>query len=57
MLGFGQLPLADVVRQAIYGRLARYEDVNDAERLFPSKIANASHSSDNANLHHEVWQR
>ena len=37
MLGFGQLPLADVVRQAIYSRLARYEDVNDAERLFPGK--------------------
>ena len=28
-----QLPLADLVRQSIYSRLAGYEDVNDAERL------------------------
>ena len=28
-----QLPLADLVRQSIYRRLAGYEDVNDAERL------------------------
>ena len=28
-----QLPLADLVRQSIYSRLATYEDVNDAERL------------------------
>ena len=28
-----RLPLADLLRQSIYGRLAGYEDVNDAERL------------------------
>ncbi len=28
-----QLPLAELVRQSIYSRLAGYEDVNDAERL------------------------
>ena len=28
-----QLPLADLLRQSIYGRMAGYEDVNDAERL------------------------
>lgn len=29
-----QLPLADLLRQSIYSRLAGYEDVNDAARLF-----------------------
>jgi hypothetical protein len=28
-----QFPLADLVRQSVYSRLAGYEDVNDAERL------------------------
>jgi len=28
-----QLPLADLVRQSVYSRLAGYDDVNDAERL------------------------
>lgn len=28
-----QFPLADLLRQSIYSRLAGYEDVNDAERL------------------------
>ena len=28
-----QLPLADLVRQSVYSRLAGYEDVNDDERL------------------------
>jgi len=28
-----QFPLADLFRQSVYGRLAGYEDVNDAERL------------------------
>jgi DDE family transposase len=28
-----QLPLADLLRQRVYSRLAGYEDVNDAERL------------------------
>ena len=29
-----QLPLADLLRQSVCSRLAGYEDVNDAERLF-----------------------
>src|ERR1700675_4074620 len=29
-----QLPLADLLRQSIYSRLAGYEDVNDAECLY-----------------------
>jgi hypothetical protein len=29
-----QLPMADLLRQAVYGRSAGYEDVNDAERLW-----------------------
>jgi len=28
-----QLPLADLLRQSVYSRVAGYEDVNDAERL------------------------
>jgi hypothetical protein len=28
-----RLPLADLLRQSLYSRLAGYEDVNDAERL------------------------
>ena len=28
-----QFPLADLIRQSIYRRLAGYEDINDAERL------------------------
>jgi hypothetical protein len=28
-----QFPLADLLRQSVYGRLAGYEDVKDAERL------------------------
>jgi hypothetical protein len=27
------MPMADLLRQAVYSRLAGYEDVNDAERL------------------------
>ncbi len=29
-----QLPLADLLRQSVYSRVAGYEDGNDAERLF-----------------------
>jgi hypothetical protein len=28
-----QLPLADLLRQSVYKRLAGYEDVNDAQQL------------------------
>jgi hypothetical protein len=28
-----QLPIADLLRQSVYSRMAGYEDVNDAERL------------------------
>ena len=28
-----QLPLADLLRQSVYSRIAGYEDVNDAERV------------------------
>jgi hypothetical protein len=28
-----RLPLADLLRQSVYSRIAGYEDVNDAERL------------------------
>src|SRR5450756_3095647 len=28
-----QLPMADLLRQSVYSRLAGYEDMNDAERL------------------------
>ena len=28
-----QIPLADLLRQSVYSRLAGYEDVNDAERV------------------------
>jgi len=28
-----QLPIADLLRQSVYSRLAGYEDVSDAERL------------------------
>ncbi len=28
-----RLPLADLLRQSVYSRLAGYEDVNDAEQL------------------------
>ena len=30
-----QLPMADLLRQAVYSRFAGYEDVNDAQRLTP----------------------
>jgi hypothetical protein len=38
------LPLADLLRQSIYSRLAGYEDVNDAlpRRLFAGMLAKIS---------------
>jgi hypothetical protein len=32
-----RLPLADLFRQSVYSRLAGYEDVNDAERLWQDR--------------------
>lgn len=29
-----QFPLADLLRQSVYSRIAGYEDVNDAEQLW-----------------------
>src|ERR1700757_4165455 len=46
-----------LVRQSIYSRLARYEERQRRRAPSRVRIANASHSGDNANLHHEVWQR
>ena len=45
-----QLPMADLLRQAVYSRSAGYEDVNDAERLWrrlalPKRIENWSLTS------------
>ena len=45
-----QLPLADLVRQSVYGRLAGYEDVNDAERLSQDPAFRLIGSS-------KVWER
>src|SRR5437879_6063633 len=33
-----QLPLADLLRQSFYSRMAGYEDVNDAERLSQADV-------------------
>jgi hypothetical protein len=45
-----QFPLADLVRQSIYRRLAGYEDVNDAERLFHDPTFRLIGSE-------EIWER
>ena len=37
-----QLPLAELLQQSIYSRLAGYEDVNDAGRLSQDGVAAAS---------------
>ena len=37
-----QLPLADLLRQSVYSRIAGYEDVNDAERLARQKNRTAT---------------
>jgi len=37
-----EFPLADLLRQSVYSRLAGYEDVNDAERLSQDPTAGRS---------------
>jgi hypothetical protein len=45
-----QLPMADLLRQSIYSRLAGYEDVNDAERLSQDPTFRLIGSS-------KIWER
>ena len=45
-----QLPLADLLRQSIYSRMAGYEDVNDAERLAQDPTFRLIGS-------HKIWER
>jgi hypothetical protein len=45
-----QLPLADLLRQSIYSRLAGYEDVNDAARLSQDPTFRLIGS-------HKIWER
>src|ERR1700675_472201 len=45
-----QLPLADLLRQSVYSRLAGYEDVNDAERLSQDPAFRLIGSS-------KIWER
>src|ERR1019366_7974535 len=45
-----QLPMADLLRQAVYSRLAGYEDVNDAERLAQDPIFRLMGSD-------RIWER
>ena len=45
-----QLPLADLLRQSIYSRLAGYEDLNDAERLSQDPTFRLIGSS-------KIWER
>jgi Transposase DDE domain group 1 len=45
-----QLPLADLLRQSIYSRMAGYEDVNDAERLAQDPAFRLIGS-------HKIWER
>ena len=40
--GLFALPLADLVRQSVYSRLAGYEDVNDAVRLSQIRLSGSS---------------
>ena len=44
------LPLADLLRQSIYSRLAGYKDVNDAERLSQDPAFRLIASS-------KIWER
>jgi hypothetical protein len=45
-----RLPLADLLRQSVYSRLASYEDVNDAARLSPDPTFRLIGSE-------KVWER
>ena len=45
-----QLPLADLLRQSVYSRLAGYEDLNDAERLSQDPTFRLIGSS-------KIWER
>jgi len=45
-----QLPLADLLRQSVYSRIAGYEDVNDAERLSQDPIFRLIGSE-------KIWER
>ena len=45
-----RLPLADLFRQSVYSRLAGYEDVNDAERLWQDPIFRLVGSE-------KIWER
>lgn len=45
-----QLPLADLLRQSVYSRIAGYEDVNDAERLSQDPTFRLIGSE-------EIWER
>jgi hypothetical protein len=42
------LPLADLVRQSVYRRLAGYGDINDAERLFQCSCRRSNGSRNRA---------
>ena len=48
-----QFPLADLLRQSVYSRLAGYEDVNDAERV--SARSDLSAHLFNRVLRHTDW--
>src|SRR6516164_3526990 len=45
-----QLPMADLLRQSVYSRLAGYEDLNDAERLSQDPTFRLIGSS-------KIWER
>jgi hypothetical protein len=45
-----QFPLADLLRQSIYSRLAGYEDVNDAGHLSPDPVFRLIGSA-------KIWER
>ena len=45
-----QLPLADLLRQSVYSRLAGYEDMNDAERVSQDPVFRLIGSE-------KIWER